>query len=330
MLTVHAIMRNIEIYHPENQVGNDHFIKHFEKQGKDIRPLLKAMGKEERYKIDNPDENGLTMAIEASRKVMESSGLAMSDIDMIIFSTQLPEYTVPTNAVMVHRALKGAERTRVLDLNVSCAGMVATIEHATAHIRSNPHIKRVLVVGSEHLTSFTNPTDEMPYSVFGDAACAIIMEETEEPVGYMDSVYHTETPYAENLIYPELGFSGAQQGRGESRYLTNIPFDMSFAGPVADQMIAGLLERNQLTLSDITAFSWSQMTIGDSIRFQEVNGVEWSQMLYTGDEYGYTGTTSPLLALHRGIQDGRVKRGDLVVFWTVGVGHQFVALLFKY
>lgn len=329
-MTVSAKLRNIEVYHPENQVGNDHFIKHFEEQGKDIRPLLKHMGKEQRYQINNDKENGVTMAIEASRKVMESSGLSMSDIDLIIFSTQLPQYTVPTNAVMVHRALQGDERTRVLDLNGSCAGMVVAIEQATAYIKSNPRIKRVLVVGSEHLTSFTSPTDEMPYSVFGDAACAMIMEATDEAVGYIDSDYHTDTPFAENLIYPELGFSESQKGRGEGQFLTYIPFDMGFAGPKADKMIAKVLERNELTLSDISAFSWSQMSKGDSIRFQEVNGVEWNQMLYIGDKYGYTGTTSPLLALHQGIQDGRVKRGDLVMFWTVGVGHQFVALLFKY
>lgn len=329
-MTVNAKLRNIEVYHPENKVGNDHFIEHFEKQGKDIRPLLDFMGKEQRFQINSDDENGVTMAIEASRRVMKSSGLTMDDIDLIIFSTQLPQYTVPTNAVMVHRALKGSDKTRVFDLNGSCAGMVVAIEQATAYIVSNPRIKRVLVVGSEHLTSFTSPTDEMPYSVFGDAACAIIMEETTEEVGYIDSDYHTATPYAENLIYPQLGFSESQKDRGEDKYLTYIPFDMSFAGPKADEQIAKVLERNGLTLSDISAFSWSQMSKGDSIRFHIANSVPWNKMLYTGDEYGYTGTTSPLLALHRGIQDGRVKRGDLVMFWTVGVGHQFVALLFKY
>jgi 3-oxoacyl-[acyl-carrier-protein] synthase-3 len=54
------------------------------------------------------------------------------------------------------------------------------------------------------------------------------------------------------------------------------------------------------------------------------------KIIYIGDKYGYTGTTSPLISLYEGIQQGRIKRGDTVLFWTVGAGHQFIVMLFKY
>ncbi|QFK73313.1 hypothetical protein F7984_12755 [Pradoshia sp. D12] len=54
------------------------------------------------------------------------------------------------------------------------------------------------------------------------------------------------------------------------------------------------------------------------------------KVIYIGDQYGYTGSSSPFLAFHEGIQDGRIKRGDYVMFWTVGAGHQFIAMLWKY
>ncbi|MBE3649126.1 3-oxoacyl-[acyl-carrier-protein] synthase III C-terminal domain-containing protein, partial [Paenibacillus polymyxa] len=54
------------------------------------------------------------------------------------------------------------------------------------------------------------------------------------------------------------------------------------------------------------------------------------QMIYVGDRYGYTGTSSPFIALYEGIGSGRIRRGDHVLFWTIGAGYQLVAMLFKY
>lgn len=329
-MTVNVRVRNIEIYHPAKKVENAYFVEHFEKQGKDIQPLLDFMGKKERYHIDEPDENALTMAIEVSVKLLNKAGLSMMDIDMIIFSTQIPEYSVPTNAIMLHRALNGTNKTRVLDINASCAGMVVGIEQATYYIKANPGIKRVLLVGSEQLTSFTNPTDDMPYSVFGDAACGMVLEETEEDTGFIDSEFFTYTANANGLLYPEQGLSRVQQGVEEGKYLKFNPFDISFAGRITDRMIADMLGRHNLDILDIDAFCLSQMAISDSQGLQERHNLDWNKIMYVGDKYGYTGTTSPMLGFHDGIQDGRIKRGDTVLFWTVGAGHQFVAMLLKY
>jgi 3-oxoacyl-[acyl-carrier-protein] synthase III len=54
------------------------------------------------------------------------------------------------------------------------------------------------------------------------------------------------------------------------------------------------------------------------------------QIIYIGDEYGYTGTSSPFIAFNRGIETGRIKRGDYIIFWTIGAGSESVTLLFKY
>ena len=63
---------------------------------------------------------------------------------------------------------------------------------------------------------------------------------------------------------------------------------------------------------------------------REMLGIGEEKSLFIGQEYGYTGTSSPLIALYESIERGIVKRGDYVMFWTIGAGSQNIALLFKY
>lgn len=323
-------IKNIEIYHPLNKVGNDFFIKHFNKQGKDIGKFLKYLGKEERYRINNPEENGLTMAIEASRKVLASANLKMSQIDMILYTTQVPEYSVPTNASMLHRALDGGKRTRMMDLNATCSGMLVAVEQASVYMRGNKRLQRVLVVGSDYLTSFANPETEVHYAGFGDAACAVILERTEEETGFIDAVYRSNSNYANKLLFPAEGMNRVLQGKEAGRYVQFAPFDISFGEPITDSMIEELLEVNDVKIEDINAFCFSQLAYSDSTRLSEKFNIPMEKIMYIGDKYGYTGTTSPMIGFYEGVKNGHIQRGDTVLFWTVGAGHQFIAMLFKY
>ena len=94
-------IKAVDVYHAKKQVDNDVYLEHFKKQGKDITNFLNIMGRKKRYVIDNPKENTITMAIEATNQVLKKAGLKGKDIDMIVFSTQVPEVTVPTNAMFI-------------------------------------------------------------------------------------------------------------------------------------------------------------------------------------------------------------------------------------
>lgn len=63
---------------------------------------------------------------------------------------------------------------------------------------------------------------------------------------------------------------------------------------------------------------------------QEEIGFSNDQMIFVGDQFGYPGTSSPFLALHEGIQTEKIKRGDHVLFWTIGTGYEFITMLYKY
>lgn len=325
-------IKTIETYHPDKIVDNTYYIEHFEKQGKDVRGFLEFMGKKERRIIDNDVkiETGLSMAIESTKKALSSVDMTMKDIDMVFFTTQVPEYSIPSNAMMIHEALNGKSNTRVMDLNASCAGMTVAVEQASLYMKAQPHINNAIVIGSEQLSVLSNPEEEISYAMLADAACTVILEKTEEKTGFIDAEYYTYSANTDKILYPVEGMSSVLKGQGDGRYLRFLPFDSSFGEPITDRMIEDLLNRNNLKISDIGAFCFSQLAYSDSTRLRDRFDIDMEKILYIGDKYGYTGTTSPFISLHDGIKSGKVKRGDVILFWTVGAGHQFIAMLYRY
>jgi 3-oxoacyl-[acyl-carrier-protein] synthase-3 len=162
------------------------------------------------------------------------------------------------------------------------------------------------------------------------ASCAVILEKTEELTGFIDSIYFTDSITHDKTYFPRNGLSKSiHQNKGEQS-IQWLPFDGSVAMPPTYEMFHTLLSRNQRSINDIDAFCLSQFSIANIKTIQEHYGLADDKIMYAGDKFGYTGTTSPFIAFHEGIQSGRIKRGDTVLFWTIGGGYQLVAMLFEY
>ena len=328
----HVKITEMAIYHPENQVGNDFYIEHFKQTtGEDLTHFLEDIcGRDTRYIIDNEEENSVTMAIAAAKRVLEKARITAEDLDMIIFASQVPEFSFPTNSVVLHHAIGAGSKTGILDINASCSGMTTGLDQASRYLSSNPAMERILLVGSDASSKIMNPQDTITYPNFGDAAVAIILEKTEDPnTGLIDSIYFTESSDFDKVTFPKNGLSKNLK-KGNLDYVQWNPFPGDVSIPHATRLITELVERNGLTLEEINAYCLSQFSISNINKLRDNLGLEDKQMIYVGDQFGYTGTTSPLLALYQGVEDGHINRGDTVVFWTVGIGYQLIAVLFKY
>jgi len=320
-------IKEVAIYHPKNIVKNEYYIQHFKNQGKDITHFLEIMGRKERFIINNKNENTITMAIEASKLVLEKAGLEGKDIDMIIFSTQVPERTLPTNAMYVHKAIEARNHTIILDSNANCAGMTLSVEMASRYMQSNPRVKTALVVGSDANSLISNPEQEITYANFADASAAVILVKTEEETGFIDAIYEVDSSNKDNIAFPQEGLS---KTIGSKEHIVFLPFDGAMAIPVACEMIEELLERNNLKIDDIDSYCFSQFALSNILKIQNHFEIPDKKIIYVGDKYGYTTTSSPFLCLYEGIESKRIKRGDIILFWTIGSGHEMIAMLFKY
>lgn len=323
-------IKSLEIYHPETKVSNEHYLNHFEKQGKDITRLLEAFGRNERY-IANKDENTVTMGAQAAIKALDEANLTGADIDIILFSSSVPEYTAPTQALIIHNAIKGKEEALVMDTNVNCVGMVATMDMAIRYLENNPSFKRALIVGAENMSAHSKNTDEMTYAQFGDMACALILEKTEEDSYLLGTKYVTNSDNCNIVQYPHCGTSNSYDVNScDERKLNWTPFDGSFVVDVAKGALDELLSLNGLKMNDISLFGITQYAKSITDGCVQVFDVEAEKIPYIGDKYGYTGTTSPFVALHSAMKENKIKRGDYIALWSVGTNWTTCSMVLKY
>ncbi|KOS67620.1 3-oxoacyl-ACP synthase [Lysinibacillus contaminans] len=325
-----VIIKEMAIYHPEEKVSNDFYIEHFkQKDNEDYTKFLtEVLGRNNRY-IAGKEENSLTMAIEASKRVLAKAGVSAEDLDMIMFSSQVPEYTLPTNSIMIHQALGAGGKTAVYDTNANCSGMTMALDNASRYLESHPRMNRILLVGSDNFLRISNPKDVITYANFGDVAVAVLLEKTEGEGGLIDSDYFTDSSIFDKVVFPRNGLSKGMEDNSID-YTTWLPFNGDISIERTKELIDPMLSRNNLTPEDVKAYCFSQFAKSNLDKLQAHFGVEEERVVFVSDEFGYTGTTSPLLAFYKAVEDGRIQRGDKVLLWTVGIGYHIVAVLYQY
>jgi 3-oxoacyl-[acyl-carrier-protein] synthase-3 len=322
---------NIEVYRGLDIVSNDYYIEHFKKYGKDIKHFLTdIIGRNNRYLIDPDKENSLTMATEATRKVLAEANLTGKDLDMIVYSSVLPEYVAPPSSIYLHSIIGGKHDCICYDINANCVGMTLSLSQICSLMTINSNIKRTLLIGSDYVNPLLNHENEFCYGHYGDAACAIILEKADESCGILGTKCYVNSIEHENVTFPACGFTKAIKSGNLSQYLMDWkPFEPATTEIGVENMKL-LLKENNFTNDDVKMFCLSQYAIAMVNNIRELLEIDKEKSLYIGDEYGYTATSSPFIALYESIKRGLIKRGDYIMFWTVGVGTQNAAVLYKY
>lgn len=322
------------VYHPGNRVGNKIFIDHFNSLGMEVSGLLKHLEREYRYLSDDPEETVITMGYQAAVKALEEADLDIHDIDLLIFATDTPEYTSPTNAVKVLEMFDGAKIQMAYDTNTNCLGMITAIDQASRIMMTNPRLKKALIIGAILFSSVSSKNDIVSYSNFGDAAAAILLEKQEESErrGFIDSVHIAQTSESKNILMPRAGFSKVIRDGvtdEEDKKWSWEPFDGSFISDAWVELIQELTKDNGIKVSDLGHLIFSQFTIPDARLTLEKLELDQNKTTYIGNEYGYTGTTSPVVALDRALKTNKINSGDYFTMASMGSGSLISALLFK-
>lgn len=332
-MKTNVIIKEVSYYHPETKIDNEYYIDHFAKQGKDICSLLEVTGRKSRYISFDNEENSLTMGINVAHRVLKQADLKAEDMDMIIFSSGTPEYVQPTNALKVHNAIGGKNSTIVYDMNSNCVGMVIAVEQVSRYMLSNPNIKYAMIIGSEQMNRYSRKTEEIPYSNFGDASSAIILERVEETdSGFIDSSYYTDSSMHDTIVLPAKGFSNIYREdlSEDEKKVEWLPFDTDEAFISAKNAIERLLKENGLDKSDVKQYFLSQFAKKNIDIICEQLNEDIDKFKFIGNRFGYTGTSSPFIALARAINEGQIKRGDVIVLWSVGAGITSCNVILRY
>lgn len=331
---IKAKISQIEIYYGKKTVPAKDYIEHFERMGIDSTSLTnKVFGRKSLSEADDETESSLTMGLTVAKNVLNKAGLTGEDIDLVIFSSQLGEFLVPPISTIIHKEIGGKQNALCYDLNVNCIGMTVALEHTIKYMNASPNIKRALVVGSEYLTPTVNPIDPTTYGVFGDGACAIILEQTTEDCGLIESKYSIFNELVDNMVYPPCGMKKIMKPNSpisiEELAIDIKPLRGNW-GQLAIQDIKDVIKNSGILKDDIAMICASQLSLSNINMVREALDIPMEKIPQVSVYHGYTGTTSPFMVLYEAIKNKTVQRGDYILFWTIGGGLQSVSVLIKY
>ena len=144
------------------------------------------------------------MGIQAVKKLLEETGTNPDDVDLLICATSNPDYRFPSTASVIAHGCGLEKKCYAYDIQAACAGFIVASFDANAYIKSGLY-KKVIVVCAEKMSSMVNYEDRATCPLFGDGAAAVLMEPAEEPVGFVDGVFHVDGSGLEHLVYKAGG-----------------------------------------------------------------------------------------------------------------------------
>ena len=272
------------------------------------------------------------MAAEAAKVCLANRGIAATEVEAIIVCTITPDMFFPATACLVQNLI-GAKGAWGFDLLAACSGFVYGITTAAQLVRSGTH-KKVLVIGADKMSSILNYKDRSTCVLFGDAAGAFLIEPGEEGEGFIGFQNEIDGSGGEALKMPAGG------SRMPSSIET-VQNDMHFVHQDGSQVFKyavrkmfeaarDLLEKNGLTQQDIKLFIPHQANKRIICAVAERLGISMDRVMINIDRYGNTTAATIPLATSEAIEQGKLKKGDLVVFASVGAGFTVGATLWRW
>jgi len=296
--------------------------------------IVSRTGIRERH-IAPPEMATSDMAIEAARCALAQRGVDASELNTIIVCTVTPDYFFPSTACLVQNTL-GARGAWGFDLIAACSGFLYGLTTGAHLIAAGTH-KKVLVIGSDTMSRILDYTDRATCILFGDGAGAMLLEPTadgDDGVGFVDFVGEVDGSGGDFLKMPAGGSRLPASHDTVDQRLHYVHQDGSqvfkYASRKMHEASRELLDRNGLTIDDVALMIPHQANLRIIQAAGERLGIKPERVLVNIDRYGNTTAGTLPLGTRDAIAQGRLKRGDLVLFAAVGAGYTVGASLWRW
>ncbi len=268
------------------------------------------------------------LGIKAALAALADAGLAPQDIDLIVCATSTPDNTFPATAVSIQAGL-GITGGFAFDIQAVCSGFVYGLGTVDGLLRSGL-AKRALLIGAETFSRILDWTDRTTCVLFGDGAGAVVIEAQEQPGAMTDRgilTTHLRSDGRHKMKLYVDGGPSSTQTVGHLRMEGKEVF--KHAVSMITDVIKDAFKATGYTAHDLDWFVPHQanrrIIDGSVIKL----GLDPAKVIITVDRHGNTSAASIPLALCAGIADGRIKKGDLVMFEAMGGGFTWGASLVR-
>lgn len=273
------------------------------------------------------------MSVEAAKRVLEQRGLEGSDIDTVIVCTVTPDMMFPSTACLVQDRI-GAKGAWGFDLIAACSGTLYGLTTGAQMIASGAQ-ERVLVIGADTMSRIIDYQDRATCVLFGDGAGAILLEPSEDPqLGLLDYINEIDGSGGDWLCMPAGGSRQPASSETVEKRMHYVHQDgrqiFKYAVRKMVDVCMQIIERNGFTPEDV---DWLLLHQANGRIISAVAGklgIPEGKAINVIGEYGNTtGATLPLAA-QKVLDNGQLKKGDLVVMCAVGAGLTAGASLWRW
>ena len=294
--------------------------------------IMSRVGIRERHIV----EKGVAtsdLAVEAAKKALANRGFAPTDIEALIVGTVTPDMLFPSTACLVQHKL-GAKGAWGFDISAACSAFLYSLQTGAQFIASGVH-KRVLVIGADVMSSVIDYTDRATCVIFGDGAGAAILEPAEDDsVGLIDFIHEVDGSGGCYLYMPGGGSLHPSSHETVDKRMHYVHQDgqqvFKFAVRKQTEVCEKLLARNGLKGSDIDAFIPHQANVRIINATAERLGLRPESVIVNIEQYGNTTAGTIPLAMNTAIEQGKLKKGSLVMLASVGAGFTVGATLLRW
>src|SRR5437867_6207788 len=294
--------------------------------------IVSRTGIRERHVVDNGVATS-DLAAEAAKRALVERGIDGNEIEAIVVATVTPDMLFPSTACLVQHKL-GIKKVWGFDLSAACSAFVYALQVGSQFIATGAH-KKVMVIGADVMSSIIDYTDRATCVIFGDGAGAVILEPAEDDsVGMIDFIHEVDGSGGCSLYMPGGGSLHPSTHETVDKKMHYVHQDgqavFKFAVRKQAEICEKILQRNGLKGSDIDAFIPHQANRRIITATADRLGLRPESVIINIDRYGNTTAGTVPLAMDTARQEGRLKKGDLVLLASVGAGFTVGATLLRW
>jgi len=294
--------------------------------------ILERTGIETRH-IADPDMATSDMATEAAKAALAARGMDAADLDAILVCTVTPDMFFPSTACLVQNNI-GAKKAWGFDLIAACSSFVYGLTVGANLVAGGSH-RRVLVIGADTMSRIINYKDRTTCVLFGDGAGAFLLEPAAEgEPAFIDANNLIDGSGANSLYMPAGGSRRPPSHETVEAGMHYVHQDgqavFKFAVRTMYEITAELLARNGLSARDVGLLIPHQANRRIIKACADRLGLTDEQVMVNIHKYGNTTAATIPLATKDAVDEGRLKKGDLVIFSAVGAGYTAGSLLWRW
>jgi 3-oxoacyl-[acyl-carrier-protein] synthase-3 len=322
-------IKNIAYHLPDKIISNDDIKK--ENPDWDMELIFQRSGVMNRHvALDN--ETALDLAVKACEKLSIESPEGFKSIDAIIFCSQSQDYIMPPNSCVLHKHLSLPDNVFAVDINSACSGFIHNLALAQGLIMSKS-ASNVLIINADTYSKYINPLDRSVRVLFGDAASACLVNNSEDHRGIKDILCATSGKDFEKFIIPAGGCRTPKSTdtnvpitnkSGNVRTLENIHMDgmgiLTFVTSKVPAQIQEILKKNNLNINDIDLFIFHQASKLAVDTLSKILNLSPQKVHYNISEIGNVVSASIPISLCEALAQKKIKPGDKILISGFGVG----------